>query len=205
MMADGPIRDSTLQQIQNSLRNASDLTVLQIDLRDGRYWWSTRLFFLACVAEEITDTALVVFTKKGNSFVGAVTPATLRDRLLRTSDQLRKFERRCEEKSVGRYDLEAALARRAADWNIAINGRTEVRIRQHVSEVSLKRWLGSDLEKRPVEHNEQLPVFLKDVMGWRYSFVPITSENQLKVVVDKGALAEQLAKLFVQDIATTYR
>ena len=207
MMAEDSIADLTLQMIQSSLRNASNLTTLQINLKDGRYWWSTRLFFLACVAEEITGTKLIIFTKKGNDYVGAVTPASLRDRLLRTSDLLRKFDLRCQEKSVGRYDLERALDQRAADWNIAINRNEEIRVRRYVSDLSLKRWLREDLEKRAIEQSEQLgsPGFLKDVLNWRYAFVPITSDNQLKIVVDRKALAQQLAMLFVQDIAATYR
>ena len=99
-MTGGPIEDSTLMSMQYSLSTAPQLSVLRLDLRDGRYWWSTRLFFLACVAEDIAATRLFMFTDAGNRLVGAATPATVRDRLARSNEVLRSFEEICRKNPV---------------------------------------------------------------------------------------------------------
>jgi hypothetical protein len=78
--------------MKQSLATAPQLAVLRLDLRNGQYWWSTRLFFLACVVEEIAATGLLIFLQDGKKFVGASTPATVRDRLARGDPLLRKFE-----------------------------------------------------------------------------------------------------------------
>jgi len=63
LMYGGPIVDSTLMSLQQSLVRAPELRVLTVDLRDGNYWWSTRLFFLAAVAGELAGTRLLIFTE----------------------------------------------------------------------------------------------------------------------------------------------
>jgi hypothetical protein len=79
----GPMADSTLISMQQSLATADSLATLQIDLRDGAYWWSTRLLLLAALAEDVTRSRLLLMVEHGSTYVGATTPATLRERLAR--------------------------------------------------------------------------------------------------------------------------
>src|SRR5918995_5875655 len=77
--------------LQGSLVRARELRVLTIDLRDGNYWWLTRLFFLAAVAGALAGTRLLIVTQNGECYPGAATTATVRDRLASMSAPLRQW------------------------------------------------------------------------------------------------------------------
>jgi hypothetical protein len=196
-----------MQAMPNSLIDAESPAALRIDLRDGKYWWSTRLFFLACVAKELYGTRLIIFTQRPDEFVGAVTPTTLCERLLRATGKLRDFERLCSERPVDRYNLGAALGQRCNEWSEVFPIEKEARLKTFVSDRSLRDWLDADLLKKAVEQvGEDLsPAFLKNVMEWAHPYVPVISDRRLKMVVDRNLLTERLATLFIDDLAEAYR
>ena len=144
LMAGGPISDSTLYSMKMSLGAASSRAALLLDLRDGQYWWSTRLFFLACVTPDLMNTRLFIFVEHGDLFAGAATPASLRNCLARTDPQFRQFDDQCRLQPIDRFDLAGALDARAATWE-QINLGTEEQRRIFVSKSILKDWLGPDL------------------------------------------------------------
>jgi hypothetical protein len=51
--------------------------LLNVNLRDGRYWWSTRLFLLAALAEDYSRVQQLVFMEQGGAriFVGMAPPS----------------------------------------------------------------------------------------------------------------------------------
>ncbi len=57
-----------------------NVELLEVDLRDGTYWWSTRLFLLAALAHDLSDVRAFAFTSGGadRRFVGIITPVALR-------------------------------------------------------------------------------------------------------------------------------
>jgi hypothetical protein len=58
------------------------------------------------------------------------------------------------------------------------------------------------IERGIDQQGEELTaLFLQQLMAWPHPFVPVTSASKLKMVVDRGALADQLARIFVQDLA----
>jgi hypothetical protein len=203
LMQGGPIHDSTLYSMKASLAAVTDFKALRIDLRDGNYWWSTKLFFLACVAGELTATQLFVFLAEGKRFVGAATPATIRDRLARSNNLLREFDDKCRHNPVDRHDLDQALDNRANDWNPLFSQTPEDQIRILVSVRELRRWLDGDLIERAVERDGKTlsPSFLKAVLDWPHAVVPVTTGGNLDTVVDRTALADYLARLFVKDLS----
>jgi hypothetical protein len=209
LMAGGPVRDSTVYAMKTSLAAAPQLAVLRVDLKDGQYWWSTRLFFLACVAEEIAGTALLIFLEGGKKFVGAATPATVRDRLARGSALLKKFEQNCRKYPVDPNNLDQALHQRASEWDKLFAPQLEQQSRILVTTRELRRWLGSDLLRRGVEEEQEQesqdqislsPALLKAIMDWPHMYVPVTSSGELRKVVNRAAFAEQLARMFIQDL-----
>jgi hypothetical protein len=205
LMYGGPIADSTMHAMQASLRAAPNLAALKLNLKSGQYWWSTRLFFLATVAEDLTGTRSIIFVDDDGRFIGTTSPATLRDRLLRTSDVLRKFDVECRTLTVQHHDLAGALDQRGQLWDRTIPRQVEDGIRAFVSKSSLKGWLGADLIERGVDQQgEELTApFLQQAMAWPHPLVPVTSGSKLKMVVDRGALADLLARIFVQDLAAS--
>jgi hypothetical protein len=202
LMMGGPVSKSTLEAMKSSLTTAPQLSVLKVDLQDGKYLWSTRLFFLACVAEEIAATTLLLFLESGKKFVGAATPATVRGRLARGNDLLQQFEGTCQSHPVNPHDLDRALSQRAQEWDGLFGGNSEESSRIVVSTRELRRWLGSDLLQRGVEQGRIpfTPKFLRGILDWPHPYVPITSNGDLVMVINRSAFSEQLARMFVQDM-----
>ena len=130
LMSGGPVRVSTLHTMKQFLATAPQLAVLRVDLRNGQYWWSTRLFFLACVAEEIAATGLLIFLQDEKKFVGASTPATVRDRLARGDPLLREFEENCRRNPVDPRNIDHALDQRATQWDALFDKQAEEKKRK---------------------------------------------------------------------------
>jgi len=202
LMYGGPISDSTLMSLQQSLVRAPELRVLTVDLRDGNYWWSTRLFFLAAVAGEIAGTRLLIFTENGERYLGAATTATVRDRLANMSTPLRQFLDQCRQQAVTAVDLARALDQRASLWNTIVNQAIEDAERSFVTARDLRRWLGDDLLENSVTQDGDAVSneLLRSIIDWPHPYVPITEGGNLRKVVARASVADNLARIFVESI-----
>lgn len=202
LMFGGPISDSTLMSLQQSLVRSPELRVLTIDLKDGNYWWSTRLFFLAAVAGEIAGTRLLVFTEQGERYLGAATTATVRERLATMSMPLRRFLDRCRQQAVAALDLARALDQRANLWNSIVNQPTEDAERSFVTARDLRRWLGDDLLENSVAQDGDAvsTELLRSIVDWPHPYVPITQNGSLRKVVARSTVADNLARIFVESL-----
>jgi hypothetical protein len=202
LMSGGPISDSTLISLQSSLVRAPELRVLTVDLKDGNYWWSTRLFFLAAVAGELAGTRLLIFTENGERYLGAATTATVRDRLANMSSPLRQFLDQCRQQPVTALDLARALDNRASLWNTTVNQAIENAERSFVTARDLRRWLGDDLLENSVMQDGDAVSneFLRTIVNWPHPYVPITEGGNLRKVVARASVADNLARIFVDSL-----
>jgi hypothetical protein len=185
--------------------DTANLKALRIDLQKGDYWWSTRLFFLACIADSLTATQLFIFLEDGDQFLGVATPATVRDRIGRSSHLLRDFDQLCQNQPVSQHNLDKAIDERAMAWDkIFRDANTqEDNVRTTVSRRDLRRWLGDDLVERSIEQEESVQTagYLRAFLDWPYAVVPVTSGGKLKTIVDHAALTKHLANLYVRDVS----
>jgi hypothetical protein len=64
--------------------------LLEVNLRDGSYWWSTRLYLLAALAHDMSDIHAFVFVRGGadRRFVGMAPPADVRRALAKQTPEL---------------------------------------------------------------------------------------------------------------------
>ncbi|MBS1819021.1 MAG: DUF4062 domain-containing protein [Acidobacteria bacterium] len=202
LMFGGPISDSTLGSLQQSLVQAPELRVLTVDLRDGRYWWSTRLFFLAAVAGVLAGTRLLIFTEAGERYLGSATTTVVRDRLAMMSPPLQQFLERCRQQPGGSPDLARALDQHALLWNMVVPPGIEDAERAFVSARDLRRWLGDDLLERSVNQDGDAVSndFLKAIVTWPHPYVPITDGGVLRKVVARATVADNLARIFVEGL-----
>lgn len=202
LMYGGPISDSTLASLQHSLVRTQELHVLTVDLKDGNYWWSTRLFFLAAVAGEIAGTRLMVFTENGERYLGVATAATVRDRLASMSMPLRDFLDACRQQTVTAVDLARALDQRANLWNTVVPQPIEDAERSFATARDLRRWLGDDLiENSVVQDGDAVSTeLLRSIVDWPHPYVPITEDGGLRKVVARASVANNLARIFVESL-----
>jgi hypothetical protein len=202
LMYGGSISDSTLMSLQNALVRAPELRVLTVDLKDGNYWWSTRLFFLAAVSGELAGTRLLIFTENGDCYLGAATAAAVRDRLASMSTPLRLFLDACRQQPLASLDLARALDQRAQLWNYTVPQPIEDAERSFVTARDLRRWLGDDLLENSVAQDGEAVSndLLRSIVGWPHPFVPITEDGSLRKVVARASVADNLARIFVESL-----
>jgi hypothetical protein len=77
-----------LQQMEAIVQPGIEL--LEVDLRDGSYWWSTRLYLLAALAQDMSDVRAFVFVSGGadRRFVGMAMPSIVRRALAAQTPEL---------------------------------------------------------------------------------------------------------------------
>jgi hypothetical protein len=68
---------SYLLYLIQQFQQLGDSPLLKIDLRDGAYWWSTRLYALAMLTTEFTSVEWLLFVDEGTRYVGMVRPRDL--------------------------------------------------------------------------------------------------------------------------------
>lgn len=74
----GPDSGEGLVSGVRKLIEATDSQLLEVDLRDGSYWWPTRLFLLAALLKDFTDVRRLVFVlhaREGREYLGMATPS----------------------------------------------------------------------------------------------------------------------------------
>jgi hypothetical protein len=80
---DQAFNSSSLQYIVGRITQViarPEQEVLELNLYDGKYWWSTRLFLLAALVEDYSQIQRLVFVEGGEkrTFVGMALPADVR-------------------------------------------------------------------------------------------------------------------------------
>lgn len=69
-----------------------EVELVEIDLRDGAYWWSTRLYLLAALAHDLSEIRAFVFVAGGieRTFLGVAPPAHVRRALAIETPELER-------------------------------------------------------------------------------------------------------------------
>jgi hypothetical protein len=75
-------KEAIVEQITQAIMRPEQ-ELLEINLRDGGYWWSTRLFLVAALAEDYSGVQRLVFVEGGlaRNFVGMAPPGQVRQAL----------------------------------------------------------------------------------------------------------------------------
>lgn len=215
----GPVTDSNLLEISNVIAGPDKVQALQINIGSGSDWWMTRLYFICSLAADLTSIELVVFEAGPSNltetpprrFVGTIHPKIVKERLASQYEQLRRYEIAAGENESA-SDLQAEVTRRANVWTDIVdpNG-SEGHQPVFVTEANLERWLSPYLIDKAVdiEAGVNAALRMQRVRDWPMRFVPITENGQFKQVVDKRAITEQIARLFIREqvsrALSTYR
>jgi hypothetical protein len=226
VMSDSP---QILEQVIASMRGPEAPRLLGVNLKDGRYWWSTRLFLLAALADDFTGVETIVFVAGGADarYVGMASPASLR----RTLDH-----RFTGYEVIYRWALDHPLVRRGtlpiplprppeklvADavraWSNAVGSilglpaegqpaPSESDVKELVGRSELVSWLAADLDTRSVEW-DGLP--LTDALRYRIvgesgRFVALAQRGRLAKVIDRVELATRISQTALEYVIRSGR
>ncbi len=67
-----------LESIQAAISEGITKELIEVNLGVGNSWWTTRLYLLAALAENYTETKLIVFKEGEEHFVGMASPQNIR-------------------------------------------------------------------------------------------------------------------------------
>jgi hypothetical protein len=152
VQAGGDARAELLATFESVIRKR--LRLLQIDLRDEDYYWSTRLYLVARVAEDFTEVERLVFVRNGEQFVGLAEPSAVRRRLSSLFPAYQVAYRTLQGELAeggGRTPEQELQGIIQYQWSNQFEER-EVNVKEAVTADKLRSWLETDLDRGWLPH-----------------------------------------------------
>jgi hypothetical protein len=184
--------------------------LLELNLRDGNYWWSTRLFLLAALAEDYSRIQQLVFVERGGErgFVGMAVPGDIRRALamvwptLELSYQTIKKQPPPPKPSQPGASIPSRIVFGFADWNTFERGGKHVREEDLVVKVNatlLHDWLlaiGRPLTVDSVDWPGRSDPYLVRSLLFEFDapYVALLRHRRLDRVVNRFDLAVRVAR-----------
>jgi hypothetical protein len=169
--------------------------LLVLDLRNDRYWWSSRLYLVAALADDFTDVEAIVFIHADDArlFVGIASPRAVRKHLARAGkpQKYATAYRRARGVAPQSGDSPDPLAGILAHWpekaaECGIEGRGPIPL---VGSRELRRWLGANLDTGSVSAGPLTPLRQYQVISHPRRYVAITEEGRLDQVINRDDMA----------------
>jgi hypothetical protein len=198
----GPVADSTLMEIKNVIAGPQEVQALQINIGQGLEWWMTRLYFLSSLAADLTLIDVLVFVGEMDTFIGITNPRIVKERLVQAYPMIKQFEDLLAQSGQPCVDLLSEVDRRASLWTTHMNATGGEDINPvFVTKPELGRWLMPYLITHAIdsEPDDNSALQMQRLMDWPMRFVPLLERGKFSRVVDKQALAEQIARIFVRE------
>lgn len=193
-----------IEALGNAVAN-SDFKLVEINLRSAPYWWSTRLYLLAALAQEYTQIDRFVFVEHDGArvFVGTSAPATLRKALRRKFPDLERVFRQVQQSLPASLDTLSEIQNIIHQWSmqplfsVEESGRLapEAEIKKLTTSASLREWLQSALEteSRPWSGERPSDALYARILSSSIPYVPLVNGQRLEKVVNRADLATRLA------------
>jgi hypothetical protein len=201
-----------IQLIKTAIQK-DDLELVEVNLRSSPYWWSTRLYLLAALADEYTGVERLIFVgqQAARVYLGMASPRAVRVALAGQFPSLETVFRTIfsaagqgstdsviQVESIG-YQWEGAQFRTSGPEPSKLVQEAE--FRELVSPANLFEWLAGSLETESREwdgspSNESL---YGRILSCRGSFVPLVHNGHLEKVVNRHSLSQKIALSVVAD------
>lgn len=172
-------------------------------------WWSTRLYLLAAIGQELGDLRRIVvldWEEDEQRFVGMVSAGAVRQALRRIHPQADRFEKRVLVRTPGPDVRQTARNYLEQEWNKILGASPgdsgpESSIALTVNRPNLRLWLGESLLETPVAVDDleaASAIDLLRILDYPNDFVPVTSRRapgeQAVQLVNKRELTDRLAR-----------
>ena len=202
--------------------------VIKIDLGDT--WWSTRLFLIAALAEQLTQIRRILIVRRSDApppsaagfwrteFVGQLsTTATLKT-IGPMTPALGRFQEWMRKQPAEQQDdlLATGMRYLTEGWARAFGARTDTheserKVKVDVSPDRLRRWFGDAMLQQPVEIADLTRASVVDLMrllDYPNDFVPVLCDRVPDVdeptgdieVIEKSALSARLAHSYLTEL-----
>jgi hypothetical protein len=202
LVRNGPVEDSTIDQIRKVIAGPQEVQALQINLGQGRDWWMTRLYFLSSLAADLTSIEAIVFVDESETFIGMANPRVVKERLAQVYPMLKQYEEALAQSNTTPADLPIEVGTRSNLWMNHMNeAGGEGNVTVFVTKRELERWLSPYFITQAIdwEPDDNAALRMQRLVDWPMRFVPVVEKGKFARVVDKNTLTEQVARLFVRE------
>lgn len=182
--------------------------LLELNLRDGNYWWSTRMFLVAALAEDYSQIRRLVFVELGDEriFVGMVSPGNVRRALANEWPTLELSYQEIKDNLPSVPSPSASEPSKiVVGWNnhqFELNNECmredDLKLRVKVDATSLNSWLGKMGMRLTTEsaewHGITRPYFIQYLLAeFDSPYVALLRHRRLDRVVNRHDLALKVA------------
>jgi hypothetical protein len=200
-------KDSGISEIERQIDRAiaRDTEIVEVDLRDDDYWWNTRLFLLAALADDFSSIRRFLFsTGVDRRFVGFAPPAGVRRALGAATPELEQVYAALVAAPSPQGDRVAAIVNQWK-WRQfgAAPGLPEEKFKTIVDEHTLLLTLRA--VEQPVTRESidwagiaDAPLVRALVSDFDGAYVALLRHGTLDRVVDRTELVERLAAAAVR-------
>jgi hypothetical protein len=190
--------DSGGGEIVNFIANAENRETVTIGLGTGQTWWSTRIYLLASLAQDLTSIRPIVFTGRGVELVGLSTPEWVSDLFRERFPELGHFETRRRQRRSS-PDPEDEARRRLWVWIRYFAGLKggERGKRAWVGHGQIEDWLGDYLVRGSIDVDVEAGITIaqaQQIIGWAWPYVPIIDRQSGPVEASQVDGAETMEK-----------
>ena len=193
---------SYLPYLVNQLQQLGDSPLLKIDLRDGMYWWSTRLYALTTLAADLSSVEWLLFVEEGTRYVGMVRPRDLR-RALEVEQPSLQAEYHLAHSSLSGPQIASEMYPGQVLETLARRFRELPGGEEGLRFLVKSSWLEKNvpgLSTDPVEHAGSFdPLATHQLLQAKTPYVAITGDQrQLIKVDDRVGVATEIAQTVVE-------
>jgi hypothetical protein len=197
-----PLGSSLVGAIAESLKallnDTKTIKVLEIDLKDGQYWWSSRLFLVAALLAEYTAVECLAFLSEGDQFFGLASPQSVVNALSKVYPEISRAYYQTIRRPLPDQDVVNEVFYRLQEFSIALGHLPgeEAGNKGIVTLRLLRQWLGHDLLQVSVALSSETlePPQANQILNQPFNYVALTYEGKLQSVIDRTAFATQMAR-----------
>jgi hypothetical protein len=197
---------SRVHYLMARLAHTAKNHLLSVDLKDGDYWWSTRLFAMATIAQEFTPAEWLLFVEHGTEYVGMARLLEVRRALATAHPPLEQYYRKActaspRSVAVGSPLLRAGKILMALVARFAAHPGGEEALRSLVSAQWIRDFVPT-LDDTSIESSGSMnPLDVYLLLDKTTPFVPLTDGKTLLKVIDRVGVATEIAKtLLIQQL-----
>jgi hypothetical protein len=207
-----------LENIKSAISEGMTKELIGVNLGMGKSWWTTRLYLLAALAENYTETRFIVFNEDDEHFMGMASPTNIRVALGTRFPTLANTYRQAYSETLSCDPLKGSVdplipseeATKVSQnyANQMDQGGGEVSKSKPVTKQLLQECLKESLivpivkyQKEEYEANPPPPMLLYDIISNPAPFVALVDNlkpNLVTKLVNRQKLANQVGHAFLR-------
>jgi hypothetical protein len=176
-----------------------NLLLVQVNLRSTPYWWSTRLFLLAALAEEYTGIERLVFVEQDADriYLGMAAPHAVRRALgQRFPDYKQTFRKLQDAVIAGGHFARKQVEDISYLWPSSLSSPEE-QVKVLVTAAELREWLGEALatDAREWDGSPATRRIFSKILTCETDYVPLLRGQHLEKIVNRNDLGRRIAEI----------